>query len=307
VPSKEAIEAPETTRETTYDLSKTDQLIAAIFDTQMLGIAILDNQHRFIAVNETLASLHSLPAKDHVGRTLREVLPQASPRAESLINHVFHTGERVLNQITIQSPTRDRPGHWIVNFVPILDAKKQVSHVGSIAFEATQQVVLAECLRSLLNKLPKVRDLISWAYASSHQEALLPLVLVQSAEMLEECVWTIQKVSGLIRALAPALEAESVGNHGQSSLPCAESLAPSGSGLSGFVEAPAIITVLTPREVEVATLLARSKGNKEISAILKLSVKTVETYRTRILAKLQLHSMGELVLYAVRNKLIPLY
>jgi DNA-binding CsgD family transcriptional regulator len=307
VPSKVAIEAPETTRETAYDFSQTDQLIAAIFDTQILGIAIFDNQHRFIAVNETLASLHSLPAKDHVGRTLREVVPQASPKAESLINHVFHTGERVLNEITIQSPTRNRPGHWIVNFVPILDAKKRVSHVGSIAFEATQQVVLAECLQSLLKSLPQVRDLISWAYASSHQEALLPLLLVQSAEMLEQCVWTLQKVSGLIQALAPALDPQGVGNHGPSSLPYAESLARSGNGHSGFVEAPGIISVLTPREVEVATLLARSKGNKEISAILKLSVKTVETYRTRILAKLQLHSVGELVLFAVRNKLIPLY
>jgi DNA-binding CsgD family transcriptional regulator len=56
--------------------------------------------------------------------------------------------------------------------------------------------------------------------------------------------------------------------------------------------------------VEVVTLLATSKSNKEISDILKITVKTVETYRTRIMFKLRIHSMGELVLYAVRNKLI---
>src|SRR6266700_2739125 len=144
VPSKVAIGAPVRTRQTTYDLSKAGQLIAAIFDAQMLGIAIFDNQHRFIAVNETLASLHGIPAKDHVGRTLREVFPQASPRSESLIDHVFDTGEPLLNvEITAQVPARNVPGHWIVNFVPIKEENEQVSQVAAIAIEATQKVMLA--------------------------------------------------------------------------------------------------------------------------------------------------------------------
>jgi len=178
--SKVAIGAPVTTRQTTYDLSKADQLIAAIFDVETLGIAIFDNQHRFIAVNKTLASLHGIPAKDHVGRTLREVFPQAPPKGESLIDHVFHTGEPVLNaEIGAQLPTRNKPGHWIVNYVPMKNERKQVSQVSTIAIETTHQVMLAECMRSLMNRLPQVRDQVSWAYLSSQKQAVDPSVLAQ--------------------------------------------------------------------------------------------------------------------------------
>ena len=51
-------------------------------------------------------------------------------------------------------------------------------------------------------------------------------------------------------------------------------------------------------------LLTEGKGNKEIAALLQISVKTAETHRARMMAKLGLHSMSELVRYAVRNHII---
>ena len=64
------------------------------------------------------------------------------------------------------------------------------------------------------------------------------------------------------------------------------------------------IDLLTSREREVLQLLAESKTNKEIAGVLNLSVYTVEAHRGRIMEKLNLHSIGELVLFAVRNGLI---
>lgn len=61
---------------------------------------------------------------------------------------------------------------------------------------------------------------------------------------------------------------------------------------------------LTKREREVVGLLAEGKSNKEIAACLVLSVKTIETYRSRIMWKLDLHSIAHLVRYAVQNKLV---
>jgi Response regulator containing a CheY-like receiver domain and an HTH DNA-binding domain len=61
---------------------------------------------------------------------------------------------------------------------------------------------------------------------------------------------------------------------------------------------------LTTREREVLQLLTEGKGNKEIAALLQISVKTAETHRARMMAKLGLHSMSELVRYAVRNHII---
>jgi two-component system, NarL family, response regulator NreC len=62
--------------------------------------------------------------------------------------------------------------------------------------------------------------------------------------------------------------------------------------------------LLTPREREILQLIAESKTNKEIATILGLSPHTVETHRGNILEKLNLHSVPELILYAVRKGII---
>lgn len=61
---------------------------------------------------------------------------------------------------------------------------------------------------------------------------------------------------------------------------------------------------LTDREKEVLQLLAEGKSNKETAAILNVSVYTVDSHRTHLMQKLNLHNTAELVLYAVRKKII---
>jgi RNA polymerase sigma factor (sigma-70 family) len=62
--------------------------------------------------------------------------------------------------------------------------------------------------------------------------------------------------------------------------------------------------LLTSREKEVLQLLAEGKTNKEVAAILNVSPYTVESHRTNLMQKLNLHNTAEIVLYAVRKKLI---
>ncbi len=62
--------------------------------------------------------------------------------------------------------------------------------------------------------------------------------------------------------------------------------------------------LLTPREKEVLQLIAEGKTNKEIATLLKLSLYTVESHRGKILEKLNLHSVADLILYAVRKGII---
>jgi DNA-binding NarL/FixJ family response regulator len=61
---------------------------------------------------------------------------------------------------------------------------------------------------------------------------------------------------------------------------------------------------LTSREREIVQLLAEGKSTKEIALTLGLSVKTAETHRSNLMRKLGLHSVGEVVLYAVRNNIV---
>jgi len=62
--------------------------------------------------------------------------------------------------------------------------------------------------------------------------------------------------------------------------------------------------LLTPREREVLQLLAEGKSNKETATMLNLSLHTVETHRSNILQKLNLHGTPELILYAIRKGVI---
>jgi RNA polymerase sigma factor (sigma-70 family) len=62
--------------------------------------------------------------------------------------------------------------------------------------------------------------------------------------------------------------------------------------------------LLTDREREILQLVAEGRTNKEVASLLNISLTTVETHRTHILQKLNLHSVPELILYAVRKGII---
>lgn len=61
---------------------------------------------------------------------------------------------------------------------------------------------------------------------------------------------------------------------------------------------------LTSRERQIVQLLAEGKSSKEIASTLNISVKTAETHRANIMRKLDLHSLADLVRYAIRNKMV---
>ena len=62
--------------------------------------------------------------------------------------------------------------------------------------------------------------------------------------------------------------------------------------------------LLTPREREILQLVAEGKSSKEVANLLDLSVYTVETHRARVMQKLNLRGIPELILYAVRKGII---
>src|SRR5580658_2342751 len=72
----------------------------------------------------------------------------------------------------------------------------------------------------------------------------------------------------------------------------------------GKMDAEDTYELLTTREREVLQLVAEGQSNKDVANFLNLSLYTVETHRTHILQKLNLHSVPELILYAVRKGII---
>lgn len=82
--------------------------------------------------------------------------------------------------------------------------------------------------------------------------------------------------------------------------------------VDGFVrstpgaEKPSVFAALTPREREALQRMAEGKSTKEIAAAMKISIKTVQTYRLNMMAKLNLNGLAELTKYAIREGITSL-
>jgi DNA-binding NarL/FixJ family response regulator len=87
--------------------------------------------------------------------------------------------------------------------------------------------------------------------------------------------------------LSPAVSTQLVGQHGEF--------------LPGTGSAP---EALTPRQREIIQLIAEGKSTKEIATILNVSVKTVDSHRTQLMERLNIHDVAGLVRYAMRTGLI---
>jgi DNA-binding CsgD family transcriptional regulator len=61
--------------------------------------------------------------------------------------------------------------------------------------------------------------------------------------------------------------------------------------------------VLTRREREIVQLIAEGRSSKQVADALDISVKTVDTHRANLMRKLDIHSVSELVRYAIREKI----
>jgi PAS domain S-box-containing protein len=203
-----------------------EQLLTSFFGTSTVGLAICDRQMRFLAVNDTLAHMNGVPAGDHIGRTMREVLGDFTDSIEPIFRRVFVTGEPVLNHVVSGTlPTRTEVGHWIENYFPIRDDKGVIQQVGAVVVEITKQKELEQSLRALNQKLMHARDTEQQRIARELHDSLNqyhsglklnigmlrrsgPLnarqedILEQSLDLLGECIAETRTIA---RRLHPAL------------------------------------------------------------------------------------------------------
>lgn len=149
-----------------------------------------------------------------------------------------------------------------------------------------------EATRRILGEMPKTRVLILSMHDS---ESIVRDVLASGARGY------VLK-SAVTRDLIPAIEALAVGK---------PYLAPEVSEvvLRGYLQTSEsanepLAERVTDREREVLQFLAQGRTNKEIASILHLSVRTVETHRSNLMEKLQMHSLADLIRYAIQNNLI---
>jgi PAS domain S-box-containing protein len=138
------------------DKKKDEQIIASqleqiesLYRNAPVGLCVLDRELRWVRVNERMAEIIGVPAEDHIGKSIREVLPELSRDAESRLRKVLRTGEPALGlELTGETPAR--PGverTWVESWIPLRDAEGGVAGISIVAEEVTEQKAAERALR----------------------------------------------------------------------------------------------------------------------------------------------------------------
>jgi PAS domain S-box-containing protein len=280
-------------------------LLPTLFASSVVGVAVLDGRMRFRAINETLAIMNGMPAARHVGRKLRYVLGSAATKVEGATKQVLQTGEPISLELTAELPLRAGVGHWVESYFPMRDVDGRVAHVAAVVLEITEKKNLERSLKHMIGNLLHVEaalktELLCHGMTGGWSDVQTGL-LTRAVELAENCIAEVQNIREVTRRRhsvnAPHMQLPGKG----------DLAALSGTPRTCVDECgrdDGLARRLSPRERKVLQLLAECKSNKGVAETLGISVRTAETYRARIMMKLELHSLAHLVRFAVRNKII---
>lgn len=135
-------------------LIKSEELLASYFRASKVGLAVVDRDFRYLGVNERLAAMHGIPAAEHLGKKLHEMLGNFSHLIRPFFEKVLATREAVTDfEFNFMPPNRSDPGHWILHYIPIKDGEGTVTQIAMVLIETTEQKRLEESLREVSENL----------------------------------------------------------------------------------------------------------------------------------------------------------
>jgi PAS domain S-box-containing protein len=124
--------------------------LTAVFERAPVGIALLDTELRFVRVNDRITEINGVPAEDHVGRRIADVLPGLPPEVETDAAEVARTGRRI-DQAEVLGSTPAQPGvtrQWVVSYWPVrTPLSDTVVGVGVVVGDVTDRRAAERALR----------------------------------------------------------------------------------------------------------------------------------------------------------------
>lgn len=122
--------------------------LEAIYAAAPVGLAVLSPDLGYLRINERLAEINGLPAAAHLGRTVREIVPDLADEAEALARRIVQSGEAVLD-LELAGETPARPGMqrtWLESWTPVRGPDGAVAAFSIVAEEVTGQRRAAKAL-----------------------------------------------------------------------------------------------------------------------------------------------------------------
>jgi len=194
-------------------ISKQLEEIKSYYDNAPVGLAILDRDLRYIRVNTLFAEMDGMPAEEHIGKTVREVVPTLAEQAEELPRKMFKSGEAVRN-IEFIGETAACPGEkraWLESWIPIKDSSRQVTALYVMAEDITERKKAEEALktseekyRQLFNSIDEGFCIIEVIFDTNGRPIDYRFLEVNA--LFEQQTGLHDVVGKLVRSLVPAHE-----------------------------------------------------------------------------------------------------
>jgi PAS domain S-box-containing protein len=127
----------------TAELERSNILLETVYASAPVGLCFMDHNLRFVMVNDYLAALNAVPASQHIGRTLPEVLGAIGEEYEKSYRTVLATGRPLVDVETSGAVPRAPGvvGHWISSYYPVFGPGRQVAGVNAVILDITERKV----------------------------------------------------------------------------------------------------------------------------------------------------------------------
>jgi PAS domain S-box-containing protein len=132
-------------------LSLLDTLLA----TAPVGLAFVDRDLRYVRINDTLAALNAAQPEQHLGKTIREMVPMLADEIEPLYRKVLETGQPILDvEMTGRRPGQaEAEGAWLSSYYPVTGPDGQIVGVGAAVVDITERKNTEDELRAIRQEL----------------------------------------------------------------------------------------------------------------------------------------------------------
>jgi len=168
--------------------------IETIYASSPVGLCLLGTDTRYLHVNQRLAEMNGFSVEEHIGKRVRELVPDLADAAEELARAVVATGEPALD-IEIRGETPAQPGvqrYWNESWRPVTDNQGRIIAISIVAEEITERKRAEEALRESEEKYRNLVELAPEPIAVHRQGDVVyvnpPCVTLFGAEKREDLV-----------------------------------------------------------------------------------------------------------------------